>query len=392
MGAMKIVVDAACLANERGYGRFARELLQAMIAQSPQDEFVLLVDRRAAGRAALPGARMVIVEQGVSPTIAAASDGSRSPLDMLRFSRAVWRERADVFFSPSVYTYFPLPLGLPAVVTIHDAIAERFPELTLPSWKDRTFWRLKTRLALWQSPIILTVSDFASREIQDVHGVPAARIRVAVEAPASAYLPSESTADVERAARAAGIPSGAPWFVYVGGFNPHKHLDVIVRAHAAVAAGRAIPPHLVLVGTIDSDVFHGTRATVLAEIERAGTGSLVHWPGFVPDGELRHLLTGAVALLMPSENEGFGLPAVEAAACGTPVIATTASPLPELLAGGGFFVAPRDGDALERGMRTLLDEPETRRAMGVRARAQASRLSWDIAAASALGALREAVA
>ena len=392
MGAMKIVVDAACLANERGYGRFARELLQAMIAQSPQDEFVLLVDRRAAGRAALPGARMVIVEQGVSPTIAAASDGSRSPLDMLRFSRAVWRERADVFFSPSVYTYFPLPLGLPAVVTIHDAIAERFPELTLPSWKDRTFWRLKTRLALWQSPIILTVSDFASREIQDVHGVPAARIRVAVEAPASAYLPSESTADVERAARAAGIPSGAPWFVYVGGFNPHKHLDVIVRAHAAVAAGRAIPPHLVLVGTIDSDVFHGTRATVLAEIERAGTGSLVHWPGFVPDGELRHLLTGAVALLMPSENEGFGLPAVEAAACGTPVIATTASPLPELLAGGGFFVAPRDGDALERGMRTLLDEPETRRAMGVRARAQASLLSWDIAATSALGALREAVA
>lgn len=392
MGAMKIAVDAACLANERGYGRFARELLQAMISQSPQDEFVLFVDERAAARAALPGARMVIVEQSVSPTIAAASDGSRSPLDMLRFSRAVWRERADVFFSPSVYTYFPLPLGLPAVVTIHDAIAERFPELTLPSWRARAFWKLKTRLALWQSRIILTVSDFASREIQDVHGVPAARIRVAVEAPAAAYLPSDSPADVARAARSAGIPSGAPWFVYVGGFNPHKHLDVIARAHAAVAAGRAQPPHLVLVGTIDSDVFHGTRASVLAEIERAGTASLVHWPGFVPDEELRHLLSGAVALLMPSENEGFGLPAVEAAACGTPVIATTASPLPELLAGGGFFVVPRDGDALERGMRTLLDEPETRRAMGARALEQASRLSWDIAARSALGALREAVA
>ena len=392
MGAMKIAVDAACLANERGYGRFARELLQAMIAQSPEDEFVLLVDRRAAARAELPGARMVIVEQGVSPTIAAASDGSRSPLDMLRFSRAVWRERADVFFSPSVYTYFPLPPGLPAVVTIHDAIAERFPELTLPSWRARTFWKLKTRLALWQSPIILSVSDFASREIQDVHGVPATRIRVAVEAPAAAYRPSDSPADVERAASSAGIPSGAPWFVYVGGFNPHKHLDVIVRAHAAVAAGRAHPPHLVLVGTIDSDVFHGTRASVLAEIERAGTASLVHWPGFVPDEELRHLLTGAVTLLMPSENEGFGLPAVEAAACGTPVIATTASPLPELLAGGGFFVAPRDGDALERGMRTLLADPDARRTMGACALAQASRLSWDTAARAALGALREVVA
>ena len=392
MGAMKIAVDAACLANERGYGRFARELLQAMIAQSPGDEFVLFVDKRAASRATLAGARMVVVEQSVSPTIAAASDGSRSPLDMLRFSRAVWRENADVFFSPSVYTYFPLPPGLPAVVTVHDAIAERFPELTLPSWRARTFWKLKTRLALWQARLILTVSDFASREIQDVHRVPAARIRVAVEAPAAAYQPSDSPDDIARAARSAGVPDGAPWFVYVGGFNPHKHLDLIVRAHAAVAASRARPPHLVLVGTIDSDVFHGTRASVLAEIERAGTASLVHWPGFVPDEELRHLLTGAVALLMPSENEGFGLPAVEAAACGTPVIATTASPLPELLAGGGFFVAPRDGDALARGMRTLLDEPETRRAMGARALEQASRLSWETAARSALGALREAVA
>lgn len=389
---MKIAVDAACLANGRGYGRFARELLRAMIEEAPNDEFVLFVDRRAAEKVDMEGVRVVIVEQGTSPTIAAAADGARSPADMLRFTRAVWREHADVFFSPSVYTFFPLPLGLPAVVTVHDAIAERFPELTLPSWRARTFWRLKTRLALWQSRIILTVSDFASREIQAVHGIPASRIRVAVEAPAAAYSPSDSSDDVGNAATAAGVPAGAPWFVYVGGFNPHKHLDVIVRAHAAVAQERAVPPHLVLVGTIDTDVFHGTRATVLQDINAAGTTSLVHWPGFVPDEQLRHLLTGAVALLIPSENEGFGLPAVEAAACGTPVIATTASPLPELLPGGGFFVAPRDQAALETAMQALLDDPALRRRMGDRARAGASRLSWTTAAHAALGALRDAAA
>lgn len=389
---MRIAVDAACLANERGYGRFARELLHAMIEQSPLDEFVLFADRRAAAKVDLPGARVVVVEQETSPTLAASADGSRSLGDMLRFSKAVWREHPDVFFSPSVYTYFPLPLGLPAVITVHDAIAERFPELTLPSWRARTFWRLKTRLALWQSRIVLTVSEFAAREIQEVHGVPAERIRVAVEAPAAAYRPSESDDDVTRAAAKAGLPAGAPWFVYVGGFNPHKHLDVIVRAHAAIAKARENPPHLVLVGTIDSDVFHGTRATVLAEIERAGTAPLVHWPGFVPDEELRHLLSGAVALLIPSENEGFGLPAVEAAACGTPVIATLASPLPELLADGGFFVPPRDESALQDAMRTLLDDPALRRAMGARARARASRLSWSTAARAALGALKEAAA
>ena len=389
---MRIAVDAACLANERGYGRFARELLHAMIEQSPLDEFVLFADRRAAAKVDLPGARVVVVEQETSPTLAASADGSRSLGDMLRFSRAVWREHPDVFFSPSVYTYFPLPLGLPAVITVHDAIAERFPELTLPSWRARTFWRIKTRLALWQSRIVLTVSEFAAREIQEVHGVPAERIRVAVEAPAAAYRPSESDDDVTRAAAKAGLPAGVPWFVYVGGFNPHKHLDVIVRAHAAIARARENPPHLVLVGTIDSDVFHGTRATVLAEIERAGTAPLVHWPGFVPDEELRHLLSGAVALLIPSENEGFGLPAVEAAACGTPVIATLASPLPELLADGGFFVAPRDESALQDAMRTLLDDPALRRAMGARARERASRLSWSTAARAALGALKEAAA
>ncbi len=386
---MKIAIDGACLANERGYGRFARELLRAMIAEAPGDEFVLFVDERAAERVEVLGARVVIVPQGASPTLAAASDGNRSPLDMLRFSRAVWREHPDVFFFPTMYTYFPLPPGLPAVIAFHDAIADRFPQLTLPSRRARIMWAAKTRLALFQATLVLTVSAFASREIQEVHGVPASRIRVAVEAPAAAYRPSDSPDDVARAAAAAGVPAGAPWFAYVGGFNPHKNLDVIVRAHAAVARGRVSPPHLVMVGTTDGDVFHGTRNDVLAVIDGLGTESLIHWPGFVPDETLRHLLSGATALLIPSENEGFGLPGVEAAACGTPVIATTASPLPELLEGGGFFVAPRDGTALERAMARLLDEPETRQAMGARALEQASRLSWTAAAKVALTALKE---
>ena len=389
---MKIAVDAACLANERGYGRFARELLTAMIREAPNHDFVLLADRRAAAKAELPGARVMVVEQHTSPTLAAAADGNRSIGDMLRFTLAASRARADVFFSPSVYTYFPLPPRLPAVVTVHDAIADRFPELTLPSRRAHLFWRAKTRLALWQSRIVLTVSEFASREIQEVYGIDASRIRVAVEAPAAVYRPSELTSEVHRAAAAAGVPSGASWFVYVGGFNPHKHLDVIVRAHAAVTRDRDTPPHLVLVGAIDSDVFHETRATVLAEIERAGTGSLVHWPGFVPDEELRHLLTGSLALLIPSENEGFGLPAVEAAACGAPVIATTASPLPELLAGGGFFVAPRDEPALRAAMRQLLDEPGLRARLGATALERTRLLSWTTAAHAALGALSDAAA
>ena len=388
----KIAVDAACLANGRGYGRFAGELLRELVQLAPEHEFVLFADRRAADRLDVPGTRVVVVEQGASPTLAASADGNRSPRDMLRFSAAVWRERADVFFSPSVYSYFPLPPRLPAVVTFHDAIAERFPELTFATARARVFWRMKTRLALAQARLVLTVSDFSASELVEVLGVARDRIRVAVEAPARVYRPSESATDIARAAAAAGLPAGASWFAYVGGFNPHKNLELIVRAHAAIVAGRSAPPHLVLVGTLVDDVFHGTRAAVCAEIVRLGTGELVHWPGFVEDEELRHLLSGAVALLLPSQNEGFGLPAVEAAACGTPVIATTASPLPELLVGGGIFVAPRDQRAVEAAMRLLLDDSAVRRAMGACARAGAGRLSWRATADATLDALCEAVA
>ncbi len=391
---MRIGVDGACWANGRGYGRFAREVLAAMVKLAPEDEFVCFVDAPSAARfdLAAPNVRIVPVRQHEAPAIAAAADGARSPADMLRLTRAVWRESLDVFFSPSVYTYFPLPPGLAAVVTVHDTIAERFPALTLPSRRARLFWRLKVALALVQARLVLTVSDYAAREIEEVLHVAPRRIRVAVEAPAGAYRPS-ARGDVQAAAARAGLAEGARWFVYVGGFNPHKRVDAIIRAHAGLAAShRDDPPQLLLVGAISGDVFHGSQRQIRSAAAAAGTEPLVHWLGFVPDEELRHLLTGAVALLLPSESEGFGLPAVEAAACGAPVIATTASPLPQLLEGGGIFVSPRDDEGLLVAMRTLFECESTRARLGARALERASELSWPRSARAALAALREAAA
>jgi glycosyltransferase involved in cell wall biosynthesis len=392
---MRIGVDATCWANGRGYGRFTRQLLPAMAQQAPNDEFQCFLDSAAFERFDLSGPNVhpVLVEQGTAPTVAAAANGYRSPGDMLRFSRAVWRAHPDVFFFPSVYTYFPLPPGQRAVVTVHDAIAERFPELTLPTPRARLFWKLKVGLALRQSRLVLTVSDFAAREIAEVLHIAPERIRVAGEAPAPDFRPSDSSTDIQAAAFRAGMPPGARWFVYVGGFNPHKNVDAVVRAHAAlVKEPGPSAPHLLLVGTIDKDVFHGDQATIRRAIAEAGTDSLVHWTGFVPDGELRHLHSGAVALVLPSANEGYGLPAVEAAACGAPVIATTASPLPELLEGGGIFVRPGDEAALLAAFRTMLCDEAARTAMGRVALGRASQLSWDRGAATTLAALREAAA
>lgn len=389
---MIIGVDATCWANGRGYGRFARELMRAMTRRAPDDQFVCFGDRPSfqAFPDPAPNVRRIEVQMDESPTVAAAADSHRSLGDLLRLTRAVSREKLDVFFSPSVYTYFPLPPRLPAVVTIHDTIPERFPGLTLPSARARFFWSLKVRVALMQARIILTVSEYSARSIAGILHVPRDRIRVCVEAPADAYRPC-SADEIRLARQRINLPNDAEWFAYVGGFNPHKRVDLILRAHAAIAATRHPAPHVLLVGSRGGDVFHKEAEKLDAIVREAGTGHLVHWTGFVPDEELRPLLAGATASLLPSEAEGFGLPAVEAAACATPVIATTESPLPELLAGGGLFVQPGDLAGLEAAMRQLLENPSMRAVMGQVARERASRLSWDQGAQQALSAIRDSV-
>ena len=392
---MTVGVDVTCWANGRGYGRFTRELLGAMVSAASGWSFVYFADPLSASRMQItaPNVRVVVVDQSVAPTQAAAADGSRSPLDMLRLTRAVSRTRLDAFFSPSVYSYFPLPPGLPAVVTIHDAIAERFPELTLPNARARFFWNAKVKLALWQARRVLTVSEYAASEIESVLGVSRARIRVTEEAPATVYQPGSTDAQIREAAAHVGLPAGARWFTYVGGFNPHKYVDLLVHAHAALVRELgSSAPHLVLAGTTDSDVFHGALGQIRAAIAEEDSGAYVCWPGFVPDDVLRHLHCGAIALALPSASEGFGLPAVEAAACGTPVVATTASPLPQLLEGGGLFVAPGDVPALTGALRALAHDGELRARLGVEAQRRAAALSWTRGAAQALAAIEEVAA
>jgi glycosyltransferase involved in cell wall biosynthesis len=169
-------------------------------------------------------------------------------------------------------------------------------------------------------------------------------------------------------------------------------VDAIVRAHAALVRDAADAPDLVLVGALDDDPFFGSQQRIRDEIARCGTVDRVRWAGFVPDDELRHLLSGSLALVLPSQSEGFGLPAVEAAACGVPVIATRESPLPQLLAGGGIFVAPGDETAIASAMRCLATDEAHRRSLAAAALQRARDLSWASSARAALDALAEAAA
>ena len=390
---MQIGIDATCWANARGYGRFTRQIIPALAELAASDQFVCFLDPFSAASFDLesPNVQKVVVS-GIreAPVRAAAAGTSRSVADILRLTNAVHSERLDVFFSPAVYSYFPLPPGLRSVVTIHDAIPEKFPERTLPSSRARLFWKLKVRLAIMQAQRILTVSEYSANDLARVLGIKRNRITVATEAASSAFYPSP---DDKLPDNLAAMLGDRRWFTYVGGFNPHKNLPLLIRAHAALAKELGDDaPMLLLVGNHDRDEFFSEVPTILSEIERHATGALVKWTGFLEDDALRSIHSRSLGLILPSDTEGFGLPAIEAAACGSPVIATQESPLPELLAGGGLFIPPRDEAALVSAMRDVAINDDLRQSLGRAALAAARKLTWKHSAQAALAAIKEAAA
>jgi glycosyltransferase involved in cell wall biosynthesis len=386
---LRIGIDATCWANNRGYGRYTRELVSALVSLAGEHEFVCFMDSFTVPRFGLAASnvRIEVVHQTVTPTVA-MSRGGRSPLDMIRLTQAVRRAGLQAFYSPSVYGFFPLPPRLPALITVHDAIPERFPTSTFPTVRDRWLWWGKVRFALAQARLVLTVSDYAARELSAHLGVPESRIRVTLEGVSSEFRPSDSREDIRAAAERIQLPAEARWLIYVGGFDAHKHVDLLVRAHARVAKRHSERPlMLVLVGSI-AGAFYQDVGSIQALIRELGTEQLVRWTDYLPDAELRHLHSGAIALALVSASEGFGLPAVEAARCGTPVVATTESPLPQVLDGGGVFVKPGDPDAIEGALEQLLSDETARQAMGRRALERASALSWTRSAQVVLDALQ----
>ena len=395
---MRIGIDVTSWANERGYGRFLRELLPELIAVAAgSHEMLLYADSGVAEslRAKLPEAMsndvtIRTVEVDVAPTAAATSESRRTIRDMRRFTKAVAKDRPDVLFYPTVYTYFPAPRGQRTLLTIHDTIPEQRPKQALGGRKAQFFWRLKMRHALKRASLVLTVSETSRENIVEWLEVADEKIRVAIEAPSPVFRPWPNADEIEAAARAVGVPRGRRWCTYVGGFNAHKLVDVLISVHAEVCGHHADPPHLLLIGAVDSAGFTSEFEELREWVEVCESEDYVHFTGFLPDEDVIKLHTGAVACFLLSEVEGFGLPAVEAAACGTPSIVTRHSPLPEILEDGCFPCFPFDTTEAAQALSRLLNEPELRERMGRVALERASSLSWKSTATATLSAIEEA--
>ncbi len=384
---MRIGVDASCWSNRRGFGRFTRCLLHelAPLALARGHRLVLVADRATLTDPDLPpGVELVPVDLSVPATEAAAAGGSRSVRDMIRMTRAALGVHADVFFFPATYSYVPVP-RTPVVVTAHDAIAESLPDLVVPARLDRWRWAAKQRLALRRAALVLTVSEAAKNDVVTTLHVSSERVRVVAEAADPRFV---SDGGGTHAPSCIAAVDGRPYLLYVGGFSPHKNIVNLVRAFDLVLDEHPLAV-LVLAGDTEGDPFLSSTADVRAAVSSMRHRNSVIVTGFVSDDDLVHLYQGAVATVLVSLGEGFGLPVAESLACGTPVVASDIPALRELAGEAGRYVDPGDEVQIAEGMAELLADPALRDRMAKVGIARAASLSWARAADTVLGLLEE---
>jgi glycosyltransferase involved in cell wall biosynthesis len=383
---VRVGVDATSWVNRRGFGRFARNSLRALVESDHDSTYVMYIDSMTAEHADLPSqaeTRRVHLRQ--APSEAASATSNRSLGDLLRMMMAVRGDRPDVFLFPSMYTYFPV-VGTPTVVGIHDAISFELPKLTVPGARARLFSRTKERMALAQATRLFTVSRAAQLAIAASLGISEDRLTIVPEAPDPIFTPASDQA-VKAAKAAVGLREDERYLLYAGGISPHKNLETLIVAHARLAAPR---PRLVIVGDLEREVFVSAAATVRTQIATLGLEADVRLPGFVSDEVLAALYSGAAAAVLPSLAEGFGLPAVEAAACGAPLLLSDIAAHRETLAAGAVFFPPQSAERLAEELRRLLGDEAARREVARRCREAVAGLTWSAAAAVLRSLLRDA--
>jgi glycosyltransferase involved in cell wall biosynthesis len=283
-------------------------------------------------------------------------------------------------FFPAVYSWFPVRGRLPTVVTLHDAIAEHFPGLIFASWTGRLSWSLKMRLACRQAAGIITVSNAAKREIVDYIGLNTERIDVICEGVDPRFHPVTSGQLRAGARRRAGIPTDGRPVLYVGGIAPHKNLANLLAGFAEIAP--CVPDlRLAIVGDPRGDGFHSNYQDIITRANSdASLSGRVHFTGFVTDDDLAALYSDALALVLPSFSEGFGLPALEALACGTPVLASRGGAVAEVIGAAGLTFDPHRPSEIGQQIFRLANEPTTLSTLRHRAIERARDYTWSKAA------------
>ena len=383
---MQIGVDACCWANKRGFGRFTRELLKALITLDKSNEYFFFIDEETALANLFPeGVNIIITPTRVSPVKAASASGRRSLKDLWVMTREVRKYKLDIFFFPAVYSYFPILNRTKVIVTIHDMIADRHSDKVFPAKRLMLFWKLKQYVAVKQAQLLLTVSEYSKKKIIEYFHIAESRIQVISEGPGSAFKIIPQNKKTEQILDRYRLSANDSFLLYVGGISPHKNLKTLIDVYDQLIKDKRFENiKLILVGDYQNDSFHSDYPILRSHIDHLGIADRVIFTGYIHDTELAVLYNSATLLVFPSLEEGFGLPAVEAMACGTPVVASKTGSLPEILDDAGRFFDPLNPqEMLEVLIKTLLND-QSRKRMGSLGLKRAKLLSWDRAAGDLL--------
>jgi alpha-1,3-rhamnosyl/mannosyltransferase len=265
--------------------------------------------------------------------------------------------------------------GLPFVLTVHDMSTEKFPEDHPLEWRTYTSLFLPGRARA--AARVITGTEYSRSEIVRDLGLQAEQVAVTPYGVAerfSRYKPVTVVAET-------------PLLLFPGAPTRRKNLDLVLRALSEAQASVLRRARLVISGATAAQFPHH-----LERIKALGLESRVEWLGKVPAEKMPSLISGADLVVYPSLHEGFGFPALEAMAAGTPVLASNAACLPEVLGDGALMVEPTDVDAFIKSAEAILERTDVRAMLIERGRARAAQFTWRRCAELTVEVYRQAAA
>ncbi len=277
----------------------------------------------------------------------------------------------------------PLWCPCPVVVTVHDASLWLYPEYHYP--RRLLAMRPLVPLVARRAAAVITVSHSARQDLVRVLRLPPEKVHVIYEAPSPAFRPLSHGPWVEEVRRRYHLPDR--FLLYVGTLEPRKNLVRLIRAFARLKRGQGIPHALLLVGR------RGWKdRRIFAAVEAEGVQHVVRFLGYVPEADLVALYNLADAFVFPSLYEGFGLPVVEAMACGTPVITSGRGALAEITADAAEWVDPLDETSIAEGIARVLTDPARAAVLSEAGRQRVRAFRWERTAHRTLAVYRQVAA
>ena len=356
-GARILGVDAraANVATRAGVGTYCHELLRAMAPMCHTCTLRLYLDRPPLADFPLGGEQ---AEIRILPSTWAWTQ--RALRQELR------RDPPDVFFAPS--TQVPLGVKCPIAVTVHDLAFFDFGRHF--TWETRTRSRLQARHAVRRADHILAVSESTRGELNRLLKVSPDKVTVTQHGVSAAYFatPNESVMDSLRARYA--LPE--KYILYVGRLQPRKNIERLIDAFALLrAAHQELSQHLVIVGDkgwMYDEIFQRAQSSPFSE--------QIQFLGFVAEEHLPELMRGADVFALVSLWEGFGIPVIEAMACGTAVVTSNCSSLPEVVGDAAVTVDPYSVEDIAEGLTQVLTQEGLREDLETRGRERARGFTW----------------